>query len=212
LERNALTGFLRRLLLLFTRLLIPHGWTMEGPRFEFSELGRSGVPGVVHVLGPYARALITTPPPHCDAIAAAAEIGAGRLVAVSHEGYISHAQNVLNGAAFWSAIVSWAGHAREGEPVRVGVHGKDVAWLTKVIATINLQARFVAVPAQDPSCQVVLWMGTTGSGNVVPKEADIRATEFAWFLPFLERGGGLIVSMCPWGFEQVSSLMSIELQ
>eukprot|EP00048_Salpingoeca_helianthica_P008175 m.119661 g.119661 ORF g.119661 m.119661 type:complete len:717 (-) comp14532_c0_seq5:37-2187(-) len=178
---------------------------MEGPKFTFDTLGRSGVPGVVHALGPYARALITTPPPQCDAIAASAEIGAGRLVAVSHEGYISHAKGLLNGIPFWSAIVSWAGHSRgDGKVVKVGVYGKDVSWLASLITAMELQAQFAAVPAQDPTCDVVLWMGTTGSGNVVPKEADIRATEFAWFLPFMERGGGLIVSMCPWGFEQIT--------
>lgn len=178
--------------------------TMQGPRFRFSELGRSGTPGIIHVLGPYARALITSPPPQCDAVVAAAEIGAGRLVAAAHEGYFSCPLEIQNGPIFWNDVVSWAGHSTGAGPVRVGCHGRDTSWLAALIEKMKFQDQFVAVPAQDPTCAVVIWLGTTGSGNIVPKEADIRATEFGWLLPFMERGGGLVLSMCPWGFEQVT--------
>lgn len=179
------------------------------PKLQFDKLGRSGVPGVVHVLGPNAEAIFTSPPPQCDAVAAAAEgPNNGRVVAVAHEGYITHPSDLTHGPDFWREIVSWAGHygggrGGSGAPVRVGCHGRDTAWLTDVLKKAHLEGSFIVVNEQDPSCNVIVWIGTTGSGNVMSKYTDIRTTEFGFLLNFVERGGGLVVSMCPWGFESV---------
>lgn len=43
-------------------------------------------------------------------------------------------------------------------------------------------------------------MGTQGSGNVC-EIAD--AYKYKEIISFIQGGGGLLVAMCPWGFEQV---------
>ncbi len=57
-------------------------------------------------------------------------------------------------------------------------------------------------PSRSPdSIDVLVWFGTTGSGNVVesPDSQIVQAIH-----NLVARGKGVLLSMCPWGFEQVS--------
>ena len=94
--------------------------------------------------------------------------------------------------------------------IHIGCMGHSQAWLRDRIVESGLQDSMVAVDWKAaPSCDVVVWIGETGSGDVVESTTKIETTPYADLLTFVHRGGGLVVGMCPWGFEQVREIESI---
>jgi hypothetical protein len=175
--------------------------SFELPLLPFEVLGRSGSPGTICVFGPCAQPVLAAG--QGDVVIAAARYGLGRVVAISHEGYIENAAQIQSGPELLYCLTTWAGGPL-GRVPRVGCLGHALSWLAERLHEAGL-GELVEVVEWEDNCDVVIWIGETGSGDVCESTVDISTTLYGQLLPFMERGGGLIVAMCPWGFEQVCS-------
>jgi hypothetical protein len=179
-------------------------WHLQLP---FAKLGRSGTPGTVLLFGEKTHPSLTTPDGDC--VVGTAIYGSGRAVAIAHEGYISNARHLESGSELLLSVIRWAAgkDLPLSSPICVACVGHDVAWLQNCFEKAKLDDKCKAVAPFASECHVIIWIGETGSGDVVDRSADITTTFFGQLLPYVEHGGGLIVAMCPWGFEQVCILV-----
>lgn len=156
-------------------------------------LERLGVPGSIAVFGEDAFAVLTGGAEPL-ALVAAARLGRGRVVAIAHGAYVeaplvgeegSGAERLARNAVRWCA--------KGAEAPRVGLLGGRHAPLAAALARDGIEAAPLDRPPRPGECDVLVWAdGRVGE----PQLADaIRA--------FVEEGGGLVVALCPWGWEQV---------
>ncbi|EGD77233.1 hypothetical protein PTSG_08326 [Salpingoeca rosetta] len=139
----------------------------------------------------------------------------GRIIAIAHEGYIVHTAKrtkpMPHAATLLRNCVQWLCHldtetsrASSDDKPLLAIVGKPLQFVERLLAALHL-ADTIDVCEWDPQHgeppQAVLWMGTRGSGDVCSL-AD--AGEWKHVVDFVQQGGGLLVAMCPWGFEQIT--------
>eukprot|EP00043_Microstomoeca_roanoka_P019774 m.229673 g.229673 ORF g.229673 m.229673 type:complete len:799 (+) comp17056_c0_seq1:2015-4411(+) len=192
------------------------------------KLERCGVPGEVRVFGWNAEVVVVANNPTTPVVAAwsgekdhfkpeeadAKENAAGHIVAISHEGYLKHTakgtEELPQTALLLRNSLRWLCGSqqldKQQRPV-VGILGKKVRFLDQLLSRIGLDKEMTAVEfdlsSPHPQPQVIIWLGKQGSGDVCPLE---QAYEYQPIIDFVRSGGGLLVAMCPWGFEQVTQV------
>eukprot|EP00055_Hartaetosiga_balthica_P005049 m.14186 g.14186 ORF g.14186 m.14186 type:complete len:811 (-) comp4271_c0_seq1:243-2675(-) len=140
----------------------------------------------------------------------------GRVFAMSHEGYwnkLVHApESMPNAAIFLRQVVVWLSKTAgdcEGRVATIAVKGKQLVWAQKLLDHLQLSQSLQLIlwkdrkkSKQQPAA--VLWMGKKGSGDVCMLD-EREDQEWMELVAFVRNGGGMMVCMCPWGFEQITS-------
>jgi len=155
-------------------------------------LPRLGAPGTVFVFGPTAFPVLTANEDP-EAVVAAATLGKGRMVAWAHnmyflDGALGHAgpaRDLFRNALAWSAP--------EVAAPKVGVlgWGED---LTAVFDEAGIEGSDKVPPEQLGEFDALIWR----------EGADYPDDQLDRIVEFVENGGGLLIGVCPWGWEQVN--------
>ena len=160
-----------------------------------SEIAAPGLPGPVAVFGPRAFAVIVGGAGKGIAapVVAAGRLGAGRVVAFGHPGYLE--KDALATADTGTLVlnaVHWL--ARPGRAIRVGVRGRP-----ELMAF--LRAHQVAVDSLDGAG----WTARLkGEAVVSCPLADLAAVETAALDRYTRGGGGLLAAELGWGWLQLN--------
>eukprot|EP00053_Salpingoeca_punica_P013301 m.119970 g.119970 ORF g.119970 m.119970 type:complete len:727 (-) comp16168_c0_seq1:64-2244(-) len=174
-----------------------------------TQVDQAGCPGTVLVFGEGAFAVLTAgDAKDSRAIVAAAEYGPhrGRVVAVAHEGYFcgslldkGQGEDVLaRMRRLFANALKWAAKGKAA-PLTVGITGQSTKWLQERLDASGVAAVAVAWP--ENICDVLLWVGKVGSGDIAQKRDDPFCVQLR---KHVEDGLGLLTCMCPWGFEQIT--------
>ncbi|MCA8925578.1 MAG: protein kinase [Planctomycetes bacterium] len=172
---------------------------------------QGGVPGPVVTFNPRSVVLFSGPvsnapsrSPRHEALAVAARHGAGRVVAIGHPNYLKarywpreteqDASAWIVAQLFLRNCVSWAG----GKPkLRIGVLEVEAGdALTKLLEGDGHEVVDVQRTRSLSGLDLVVWRDV----------GDEPVFEAAECVDFVERGGGLIVGVCPWGQQQLSTI------
>jgi len=160
-----------------------------------SEIAAPGLPGPVAVFGPRAFAVIVGGAGKGIAapVVAASRLGAGRVVAFGHPGYLE--KDALTTADTGTLVlnaVHWL--ARPGRTIHVGVRGRP-----ELMAF--LRAHRVAVDSLDGAG----WTARLkGEAVVSCPLADLAAAETAALDRYTRGGGGLLAAELGWGWLQLN--------
>lgn len=180
-------------------------------RQGIAKISSPGIPGTLAVWGDYAAVVIAAGADRGVEVplVAIAQIGSGRIAALTHSSYATASSMEGDTAALMNALISWCGSHQNSSPLhaRVITNNKQLAdWLNaKQIRSEHWDdARFesgagrarLLQDAPDPPpgfpCDVVVYSGT-------PK------LEVAMTLAAATRlGQGLIVAQTGWGWQQLS--------
>ncbi|MDI9603152.1 MAG: M60 family metallopeptidase [Acidobacteriota bacterium] len=126
-------------------------------------------------------------------LAGAAHFGEGRVVAIGHEGLFSASDDRLDNLRWAANVVRWAG-GLDAPVVAVQGHGGLAEALAQEgfeVIALDGQRLGEGLDAAD-----VLVIGASSVGEA--QLDDLRA--------FVAEGGGLVASLCPWGWMQVTGL------
>lgn len=162
------------------------------------QVAAPGVPGPIAVFGRDAFPVVVgkTGKKELGAVVAAGLAGEGRIVAFGHDGFGSaEAGRIADTGRLLVNAIRWAAgrNSDGGPPIRVDIHGGELAGesIEENIATRGLQRG--EFDQALPDADVLLCFRS----DLDPK--DLPAID-----RFLERGGGLIVGVCGWGWEQLN--------
>lgn len=158
-----------------------------------AEIAGPGIPGPVCVVGPGAFAVVTGKSDGVQAaMVAAGSAGAGRLVALGHDGYLAKAAiGTADTGRLWLNGVRWAG--RSAAPKVAVVQASD---LLAHLTANGLAATGIDVadlPELPPDVQVVC---VDARGLRAQAEIDALAA-------LLARGGGVLIAATGWGWVQL---------
>lgn len=163
-------------------------------------LERLGVPGSIAVFGERAFAVLTGGEEPL-AVVAAARLGAGRIVAFGHGAYLEAAVLGEEGSGAGRLArnaVRWC--AQDAEAPRVAALGTVPPPLAAALAREGIALGRIDDAPAPGELDVLVWAdGRVGEPELA---ARIRA--------FVEGGGGLLVALCPWGWEQVNPARSLD--
>lgn len=150
-------------------------------------IGRPGIPGTLCIYGEDARAVLTSGDKHPRAVAGVASLGKGRLFAVTHDGY--RAAEHFEDGGLMSAALTW---------LRAGDAPGKVSLLTPHAGfTSTLEGLgFEVIPFRTESLEELQILFVSGEGPI--PEAELEAIG-AW----IEQGGALCATACPWGWMQI---------
>lgn len=152
-----------------------------------------GVPGPVCVFGPDAFAVVLgrLSTDVVGAVVGASRLGAGRVVAFGHDGYVADANSlaVRDTQRLLANAVSWS--ARKRRP-RVGVRGRA--------ARTQALRGFPIVRLDDAR-----WLERLSEVDALVLEpANLRDDEIGPVRAFVEQGGGLVCASLGWGWLQLN--------
>jgi len=158
----------------------------------------TGIPGSYCLLSPQAMPLVAgAVDKKLAPVVAGLRMGKGRVVAFAHNGYFGSAalQWGDTGRLMLNAVRWSAGDAGKDKGPRVAVHGAGE--LRKFLSDKGVNV------LPDGKGR---WKEQLGSSDVFCIEAGDfgRDDEIAAIRAFIEKGGGLIVAGCPWGWAQVT--------
>lgn len=143
------------------------------------------LPGEVLALGE--RAFVVAAGGQDDearAVVAAVRAGRGGAVAFSHDAFFNATDDAARRALLTNALV-WSANAKRLEALDVAVLGGEGFPFSGAVKS-------VLPPAAWASADVVLWRG-----------GDVPAAQAEELVAFVERGGGLVFGVCPWGRQQL---------
>ncbi|CEM04376.1 unnamed protein product [Vitrella brassicaformis CCMP3155] len=163
-------------------------------------LPRSGVPGTVDVISTTAFSLIGN---EKQTIAAAALYGNGRVVAMAKEDYLRNEA----GGTFVQSILRWLGGGK-GEittGISVSVIGWERWWIHGAVDgladTGDVGGLVALVQRQRRPSVIVLAPWYDARQEIISSCDDPRVRAL---VKYVHTGGGLLVGLCPWGWEQVA--------
>jgi len=163
-----------------------------------SELTAPGaIPGPVVAYGPDSFAILPGKYQSGRApMIAGARFGEGRAVIVGHGGLVTGVDRSADNAAMVRNEVRWLSGSKRG--ARVGLHG--AGQLKDVLTTDGLQVRELKDNEVIPALAELDVLVTSGHSWTRPQDA----TAIAAMQGFVKRGGGLLVSACAWGWQQLN--------
>lgn len=181
------------------------------------------IPGLICVFGETAFPVITAGPQVVGAASVLQRSGGGdggKVVAFAHESvWDSKPREKLSGVngkndfdVLFKNSVRWASRRSpdEMDKICMAVVGEPLEWLEKLIVDTGMSSQVEAVEwspvatKNSGECDVVLWRGATGSGDIVdpahaPGLADLLYDACE------SQEIGVVLGVCPWGFEMVTS-------
>lgn len=125
-------------------------------------------------------------------IAGAARMGHGRIVALGHEGLLSPSPDSPDNVRWSANVVRWAAAGADTPSVAVQDHGG----LSDALVQEGLEV-LALDSSQLTDATVKADVLIIGAASVSPDQIDpLRA--------FVAAGGGLVTTLCPWGWVQVT--------
>jgi len=154
-------------------------------------LPSSGVPGELVVFGPCSRVWLTSRRDDQEVpVAAVADAGSGRVLALAHDGFVNRAADAPDGRTWFTSAVRWAAHtAAPHGPLRVALIGARGA--TRALNAEEFKIIELNEPGTLASVDVVVAVGRLIAAGWIPSLAE-----------HVERGGGLIVAETAWSWDR----------
>ena len=167
----------------------PQGDDLAALTKGVAQISQVGSPGIVSVIGPDAFAFVVGSDGGARPIAAAAKLGRGKVVAISHGGYLSvGATKTADNGRLLANMVNWV--SRRKRDIKVGILGNESAGLGQALGFTEVHV----TPRNLLDADVIV---TTG------------ALDAATVRNYVMKGGGLIVGQTPWGWKQVHHAESL---
>ncbi|ELU05583.1 hypothetical protein CAPTEDRAFT_195748 [Capitella teleta] len=145
---------------------------------DLTVIPKIGTPGTLVTYGDQASPVLWGEDPS-DVVIGAAELGAGRVIALTHESYLksfgSHENDDIR--KLQANLKKWVSFGREKDVV----HLKNNASIHEILAKETESVAIVRIIGQK-----------------------FDEIEVLMLLDFIEHGGGLIFAICPWGWLQLN--------
>lgn len=162
---------------------IPEGFPADGHR-----VARPGIPGTLCVYGEDAQVVLTSGGKHPKAVAAVASLGRGRVFGIAHDGYRA-ASFFENEGGLMPAALAWLQQGQQ--PGKVSLLTPQ-AGFEETLSSLGFDLEPFDV-ARLPEIQILF---LSGEGPIADDTRDAIA---AW----VQNGGSLCATLCPWGWKQV---------
>ncbi|MGB0953434.1 MAG: M60 family metallopeptidase [Planctomycetota bacterium] len=169
----------------------PDGFPEDGHR-----VSRPGIPGTLCVYGEDAKAVLTSGGKHPKAVAAVAQYGKGRVFGIAHDGYRA-ASHFEKEDGLMRAALDWL---LQGEkPGKVSLLTPH-AGFEQTLANLG----FEVVPFGVDGLAATQILFLSGEG---PIDEATHVAISTW----IQDGGSLCATLCPWGWKQVHGSKGWEL-